>query len=107
MRRPSNWILLVITLLTLLAYSPAQETAGHRKLVSRAAPEYPVLARENRIRGVVRVDVLVAPDGSVKSTDVRGGHPVLAKAAMDAVRQWRWEPGNHESRELVEVNFAP
>jgi TonB family protein len=107
MRRLSNWILLVIVLLTLLPYSPAQELAGHRKLVSRAVPEYPVLARSNKIHGAVKVEVLVAPDGTVKATDVLGGHPVLAKAAMDAVRQWRWEPGSRESREVVEVNFAP
>jgi len=59
------------------------------------------------LAGVVKAEVLVAPDGSVKSVDVRGGHPVLAQAAMNAVRRWKWEAAVHESHEYVEVKFSP
>jgi hypothetical protein len=43
----------------------------------------------------------------VKSVDVRGGHPVLAQAAQNAVRQWKWEPAPHETSELMEIKFTP
>lgn len=87
--------------------SRAQEAAGRRKLLDHVAPAYPALARSMGIEGVVRVDALVAPDGSVKAIDVKGGHPVLAQAAANAVRQWRWEPSAHESHELIQVKFTP
>jgi outer membrane biosynthesis protein TonB len=59
------------------------------------------------LTGVVKVDALVATDGTVKTVDIKGGHPVLAQAAANTVRQWKWEPAPHESHELVEVRFAP
>ncbi len=85
----------------------AQEAANRRKLLDHVAPAYPALARSMGIEGVVRVDALVGPDGSVKAIDVKGGHPLLAQAAANAVRQWRWEPLAHESHELVQVKFTP
>jgi outer membrane biosynthesis protein TonB len=47
------------------------------------------------------------PDGSVRTVDIKGGHPVLAQAAVIAVRKWRWEPAPRESRESVELKFDP
>jgi len=78
-----------------------------RKLVNRTAPACPVLARNLALDGVVRVDALVGPDGTVKTVDVKGGHPVLAQAAAKAVRNWKWEAAPRESHELVEVRFSP
>lgn len=78
-----------------------------RKLVNRTAPAYPSLARNLALEGVVKVDALVNADGSVKTVDVRGGHPVLAQAAAKAVLNWKWESASRESHELVEVRFAP
>lgn len=59
------------------------------------------------LQGVVKVDALVAPDGTVKSVEIKGGHPVLAQAAANTVRRWKWEPALRESHELVEVRFSP
>jgi len=84
-----------------------QDSAGMRRLVTRVAPAYPALARNMALQGIVKVEVLVAPDGSVKTVDVKGGHPVLAQAAANAVRRWRWEPSAHESHEQIEVKFSP
>jgi TonB family protein len=89
-----------------LIYSQAQEPSK-RKLLEHPAPPYPALARGMALEGVVKVDALVAPDGSVKDVNVIGGHPVLAQAAAKAVRQWKWEPSAHESHELVQVKFSP
>ncbi len=59
------------------------------------------------LSGTVRVEAVVAPDGSVKTVEVKGGHPVLAQAAVNAVLKWRWEPAPHESRQVAEVKFGP
>jgi TonB family protein len=85
----------------------AQEADGVRKVVNKVVPQYPSLARSMNLQGVVRVDVLVAPDGKVKYVEVKGGHPVLADAAQNAVRQWKWAPAPRESHESVELRFNP
>lgn len=59
------------------------------------------------LAGVVKIDAVVAPGGTVKTLDVKGGHPVLAQAAANAIRQWKWEPASHESHELIEIRFSP
>jgi len=78
-----------------------------RRVVLRTAPAYPTLARSMALAGVVRVEVVVSPDGSAKTVGVKGGHPVLTQAVVSAVHNWKWEPAAHESRELVEVKFDP
>jgi|SRR5271156_1884951 len=64
-------------------YSPSQESAK-RKIVMRSAAVYPNLAREMALEGSVKVEAIVAPDGSVKAVNIKGGHPVLAQAAVNA-----------------------
>jgi len=78
-----------------------------RKLLARVEPSYPGIARTMHITGTVRIEAVVAPNGTVKSTSVLGGHPVLAQSAMDAVRKCRWEAGPHETKEVVILNFRP
>jgi len=100
-------LLLAVVLAIVPIKSSAQEAVSRRKLLDHVAPAYPALARAMGLEGVVRVDALVEPDGSVKAIDIKGGHPVLAQAASNAVRQWRWEVSAHESHELVQVKFTP
>jgi TonB family protein len=89
-------------------HAPAQEPSeGVRKVVTKVAAEYPSIARTYNIQGSVRMEVLVAPNGSVKSVEVKGGHPLLAQAAQNALRQWKWEPAPRESHESVELRFNP
>jgi TonB family protein len=82
-----------------------QET--NRKAKSKVSPVYPDLARRMNISGVVKVRVTVAANGSVKDAQLVGGHPVLASAAMDAVRKWRFETRPEETSEIVEFRFDP
>jgi len=82
-----------------------QET--ERKTKSRVAPVYPELAKRMNITGVVKVRVTVAANGSVKSASLVGGHPVLANAALDAVKKWHFEAAPQESTEIVEFRFDP
>jgi TonB family protein len=85
----------------------AQDSNAKRRLVQQSATPYPALARNMALQGVAKLDVLVAPDGSVKEIAIKGGHPILAQAAANAVRRWRWEPAAHDSHEPVEVKFSP
>jgi TonB family protein len=78
-----------------------------RKTKSKVAPVYPELARRMNITGVVRVQITVAANGSIKNTKLVGGHPVLANAALDAVKKWRFETGPQESTGIVEFRFDP
>ena len=68
---------------------------------------FPELARRMNITGVVKIQITVATNGSVKNIKLVGGHPVLATAAIDAVRKWRFEAGPQESTGLVEFHFDP
>jgi TonB family protein len=88
--------------------SRAQEEAeSHRKILTKAIPNYPALAHDMHIAGSVKVEAIVAPNGTVKSTAILGGHPVLAQSAVDAVRRCKWESGPHETKEIVVLNFHP
>lgn len=62
------------------------------KLVKKVQPEYPAEAREKRIEGTVKLQVLLRKDGTVTVQNVVEGDPALSPAAIEAVRQWRFEP---------------
>jgi TonB family protein len=92
----------------LIVSASAQETSeGARRVITRVTPQYPSVARSLRLSGTVRVEALVATNGTLKSVEVRGGHPLLVAAAENAVRQWKWEPASRETREMVEIKFTP
>jgi TonB family protein len=105
-----QWVfraLVLAAVLSLVAVSSQAQESAKRRLLSRAQPAYPELARRMSLEGVVKVDALVAPDGTVKSVEVKGGHPLLAPAAVDAVLRWKWESAPRESHEVVAVKFSP
>jgi len=79
----------------------------NRTLKSKVAPVYPELARRMNITGVVRVQITVSTNGTVKNMKLVGGHPVLASAALDAVKKWRFEVGPQESTGVVQFRFDP
>ncbi len=84
-----------------------EQSESGRKIVSRVMPNYPEMARTLNIKGSVKAEAIVKPNGIVKSVDVKGGHPVLVRAAQEAIYRWRWEPSAHETREPIEVRFDP
>jgi len=61
-------------------------------LVNKVQPVYPPLARQTRISGTVRLHAIISKSGSVESLEVISGHPLLVRAAMDAVQQWKYKP---------------
>lgn len=81
------------------------------KMLRRVIPVYPALAKQARVSGTVRLMGKIARDGSIQELEVLSGHPLLTKAAVDAVRQWLYKPTllNGEPVEVmapIEVNFT-
>jgi protein TonB len=62
------------------------------KAISRPSPVYPQLARQARIQGVVRLEAVIDEQGRITDLKVISGHPLLVQSALDAVRQWRYQP---------------
>jgi len=62
------------------------------KKIHDVAPEYPVLALQSKLEAVVIIEAVIATDGSVRDARVLRSHPLFDRAAVDAVRQWRYEP---------------
>ncbi len=80
-------------------------------LVRRIQPNYPPLARQARIQGTVVLRAVISKDGSIENLTLVSGHPMLAPAAIDAVKQWKYKPYllNGEPVEVdteVLVNFT-
>jgi TonB family protein len=78
----------------------------HRTVVTRTPPVYPELARRMHVGGKVMILATVEANGTVSATKVESGHPLLAAAAEDAVRHWRFSPTTDASESEVEVNFT-
>jgi periplasmic protein TonB len=79
-------------------------------LIFRVQPDYPLLARHARVQGQVVLRAIISRDGTIENLQVLSGHPMLVRAAVDAVRQWRYRPYllNDEPVEVeteVKVNF--
>lgn len=79
----------------------------HRKTKVRVAAVYPALARQMHVTGTVKIMITVSPNGSIKNAKVMGGHPLLAEAALDAVKQWHFETSPDETSGIVEFHFDP
>ena len=88
-----------------LASAQQDASENHRKMTAKVVPMYPPLAHDMNLGGTVRVEAVVAPNGTVKNASILGGHPVLAQSALDAVRRSRWEPAPRETKEVVILNF--
>jgi TonB family protein len=98
---------LILAFAGLVAAQQSRAAAGpERKVATRVAPEYPELAKRMHLQGVVKVEAVVRPNGSVKSTRALGGNPVLVDAAVTAVGKWKFEPSPSETTEIVQLTFA-
>jgi len=120
---PCGWLLVLVVALCsasrpvtaqseVAAQHPVElnRKVASRLLVSQVAPEYPSIARVNYIRGQVRMLVTVTRAGRVSFAHVLQGHPFLAASALQAIRQWVYQPlvtasGPAEFQTMVDVNF--
>jgi protein TonB len=81
------------------------------RLVRQPHPIYPPLAKQARISGVVRLSAIISKDGTIQKLEVISGHPLLVPAALEAVKQWVYQPTllNGEPVEVItqiDVNFT-
>jgi protein TonB len=107
-------LLAVIALLTctITLMPPAnsqtpEESRSERKVVSRVEPEYPEALKRLFIGGVVRIEVVVAPNGAVEDAQVRGGNPILGQSALKAVKRWKYAPAPTKEKFVVKFQFDP
>ncbi len=80
-------------------------------LIRKVTPDYPTLAKQARIQGVVRFTVTIGKDGTVQDIQLISGHPLLVSSAQTAVMQWQYKPTllNGQPVEVVtqvDVNFT-
>lgn len=103
----------VLVLASLMTFAPTSalgqsgESVDTRKVLKRLSPKYPQVARLMQLSGTVRLEALVTANGTVKDVRVKGGNPVFIQPAQDAVREWKWQKGDHDTTELIEFNFTP
>ena len=68
------------------------ESAARARVRTKVEPEYPAEARDRGVEGEVLLQVVVGADGSVAQATVISGHPLLNDAALEAVKQWKFDP---------------
>lgn len=83
----------------------ASAAAETRKPLSNPQPEYPEFAKRIHIAGTVKVEIVIAADGSIKSSKVLGGHPMLVEAVERALKKWKYAPTGSESSLELEFRF--
>jgi TonB family protein len=105
--RPLFLFALFLFFVVILVPSTAAQTKTTRKLVYKEAPGYPLTLREAHIGGIVRLEIVISPKGTVDSVSPLGGNPVLIEAASSAVRKWKYVPAENETKTQVEFTFDP
>ena len=87
--------------------SQTQPNAVERKIVTRVEAEYPETLKRLYIGGVVRVEVVVGANGTVQTTELLGGNPILGQSAMKAIKQWKYAPAGAKEKLVVQLEFDP
>jgi TonB family protein len=107
-RRRDNWgPKLLSGLLLVLCLCVSVRAQEGRRVLKQVEPEYPRVLKKMEIGGTVRLKVIIKADGTVQSTDVLGGNPILAAEAQKAVAQWKFAPGPAATTAEVKLLFDP
>ena len=80
------------------------------RLLRKVVPVYPPVAKAARVQGSVVIEATITESGTLDDVTVVAGHPMLIESAVDAVRQWRYEPAKLNGRPArssvtIRVNF--
>ena len=95
---------MVASVLLLAMNASAQEK---RKLIAGPEPTYPEIAKAVGLKGVVKVQVVIGADGTIKDTKVIGGHPMLVESVKDVLKKWKYAPSGSETVTILEFAFHP
>jgi TonB family protein len=106
LRKKFSSLLTAAMLMLVVALAMPAAAAGERAVKVRSAPSYPELARRMKITGVVVVSATADAAGNVTDAKTVSGNRMLAVAAEDAVRRWKFAPGPDATTETVDINFA-
>ena len=104
----TKWLLAVAALLLLSLSGSASlraQSEEKRPVKHLVTPAMPELAKKLNLSGTVRIEIVIAPDGTVKRSRVLGGHLVLAAEAERAAQKSTFEPGSHETTETIDFRF--
>jgi len=77
-----------------------------RALLTQVQPEYPETLRQLGISGIVRLQVVISPQGNVENVSLLGGNPILGESAIKAVRQWTYVAAPRKTTLIVAVPFG-
>jgi TonB family protein len=89
---------------TLFAQEASAEE-GQRKVRTKVVPDIPDLAKRLHVAGKVKIEATIAADGHVLDMRVIGGSPLLVNAALQALKQWRFEPAPATTTAVIEFSF--
>jgi len=105
----SRFMLISLLLLTtpMAPALHAQTDTRDRKLIYRVEPEYPPDLKRIHVGGYVRVDATISSSGAVEEATITGGNPILAEAAVKAIRKWKYEPMGSRTKIKLMLHFNP
>jgi TonB family protein len=102
------WAVLATAVLATAMVSAQQNSTpeeSKRKIKVKTNPQYSELARRMNLAGKVKIELVIAPDGHVKSSRAVGGHPILVQSCLDAVKDWKFEASPEETTQIIEFEF--
>jgi TonB family protein len=97
----------IATAILLCAAAASGSGQEARKAIAKPTPRYPEVAKHMKLVGTVKVEIVIGPDGKVKTTNVVGGHPVLIDATLAALKEWKYEPAKTETATTLTFDFRP
>jgi len=97
----------LVVFAALLASTLLSGQESTRKVLVRVPAEYPAILQSKNIGGMVKVRIVISPSGAVRSAEVVGGNPILAEAAVDAIKKWKYERATADTATIVQLRFDP
>ena len=87
----------------------ASRSEGMNAALSKVQPEYPPIAKQLKIQGIVELEAVVAPSGEVEKVNILSGSPVLTKPSVEALKKWTFKPFTVDGKAVtaeVPVSFS-
>ena len=107
MRAKRQWVKVFAVMGLMLFAAGVGAAQEKRKLVNGPDPSYPEIAKVAKLSGVVKIEVIVGADGTIKETKVIGGHPVLVESVKEALKKWKYAPSGSDTVLNLEFSFHP